>query len=147
MPNLQKMFSTSIIMTLRFIRQSHPAECLQYIRLESINVLATYFNSFSELCPFSASGRAAAPVEVIPPEERLQWKMFIQGMTHHKGIFMFLLLWEDCKQSNQSRLHSYWNSYGVYSTISRATTISITTNSCRKLNCKWYYFRFRYLSV
>ena len=27
---------------------------------------------------------------------------------------------EDCNQSNQSRLHHYWNSYGVYSTISKA---------------------------
>ena len=57
---------------------------------------------------------------------------------------------EECKQSNQSRLHHYWNSYAVYSTTSKVepcSTISITTNSCHKLNCKWYYFRFRFMSV
>ena len=48
------------------------------------------------------------------------WHTSDLGKTTFKWTFTFLLLWEeDCKPSNQSRLHHYWNSYGVYSTISK----------------------------
>ena len=54
-----------IIVTLRYIRQPCPTECLQCIQLESINMFATYSNSSSDLLSCSASARATAPVEVI----------------------------------------------------------------------------------
>ena len=74
---------------------------------------------------------------VLQPGLRLQWKLFhihrgcsekcsyrvwhssdLRKTTNEHSCFCCYGK-EDCKQSNQSWLHHYWNSYGVYSTISK----------------------------
>ena len=126
--------------------------------MHSVRVYQCVCNIRTSILPVSYSP------SVLQPGLRLQWKLLhtkrgcsekcsyrvwhtsdLRKTTNEHSCFCCYGK-EDCKQSNQSWLHHYWNSCGVYSTISKVEPLP-SVFYCHKLNCKWYYFRFRLLSV
>ena len=118
-------------MTLRYIRQSRPTECLQCIQLvyQCVCNILQFFQWFIFLQCFS-QGYGCSRIYSTLPEAvvkkcsyRVWHTSYLRKTTNEHSCFCCYGK-EECKQSNQSRLHHYWNSYAVYSTISKVEPLS-----------------------